>query len=357
MDVKFRLKKASYIILLVALAIVVLLILSPGTFGRSNNPCSSGPGCHGSQYYQYLDVLEGESAIPSTINLGEAKMVSIVIENSANTAIFTALNDVYVTLSSRNGYFSVGVPRYDIGLMTIGKKTTTWQITGISDGYDSLVIAVHGENAHKTISISDSYSSSIVVGQPTSTPTPDPTTAPTLTPTPTQQPNLTPTPAPSSSPDQSSTPKPTPATTSQLAIQFTSPVHGEQWVAGTIRSIEWNANGGTKPLTVTLEFSTVGNDGPWTPIATGISNNGSLTWKTPNATTLYVRAVITDSANPPQTASTVSKVEIKGANAEFPLILIPAMLIPAIALLTVLFKRKRTKASNAHVKSLVEKLF
>jgi hypothetical protein len=134
-------------------------------------------------------------------------------------------------------------------------------------------------------------------------------------------------------------------------------VHGEQWVAGTIRSIEWNANGGTKPLTVTLEFSTVGNDGPWTPIATGISNNGSLTWKTPNATTLYVRAVITDSANPPQTASTVSKVEIKGANAEFPLILIPAMLIPAIALLTVLFKRKRTKASNAHVKPLVEKLF
>jgi hypothetical protein len=134
-------------------------------------------------------------------------------------------------------------------------------------------------------------------------------------------------------------------------------VHGEQWVAGAICSIAWNANGGIEPLNVTLEFSTVGIDGPWIPIAAGIPNNGSLTWETPNATMLYVRAVITDSANPPQTALTVSKVEIKGANAEFPLILIPAMLIPAIALLTVLFKRKRTKASNAHVKSLVEKLF
>jgi len=72
---------------------------------------------------------------------------------------------------------------------------------------------------------------------------------------------------------------------------------------------------------------------------------------------LYVRAVVTDSANPPQTALTVSSVEIKGANVEFPLILIPAMLIPAIAVLTVLFKRKRTKVNNTHVKSVVEKRF
>ena len=135
---------------------------------------------------------------------------------------------------------------------------------------------------------------------------------------------------------------------------------GEQWAAGTIRSIKWNANGGTAPVTVTLGFSTVGISGPWTPIAAGIPNNGSLTWETPNATVVYVRAAVTDSANPPQTASTVSSVEIKEANAEFPLILIPAMLIPAIAVLTILIKRrpkgnhagKVPQASgNAHVKS------
>ena len=121
---------------------------------------------------------------------------------------------------------------------------------------------------------------------------------------------------------------------------------GEQWAVGTIRSIKWNANGGTAPVTVTLEFSTVGTNGPWTPIATGIPNNGSLTWKTPNATVLYVRAVVTDSANPPQTASTVSSVDIKEASAEFLLILIPAMLIPAIAVLTILIKR-RPKGNRA----------
>jgi hypothetical protein len=339
------LNKASYAILFVALAVILFLILSPGTSGRSNNLCS-GPGCHGSIYYQYLDILEEDSAISSTISLEEVKMVSVVVENSANTGLFTTLNNVYVTLSSQNGHFSVNVSRYDIGIMAIGEKTATWQITGVSDGYDSIVITVHGENAHKSISISDSYSYSITVGQPTATPSPLPTPTPTP-PSNTAKPTA-PTPTSSSTPTPTPSPDATPTPTSQLAIQLTSPADGEQWTAGTMRSINWNANGGSEPLTITLEYSTVGTEGPWSPIAAGISNNGSFTWKTPNTTsTVYIRAVVTDSADLSQTAATMRNVEVSEANPEFPLILIPAMLIPAIAVVTVLFKRKRTKGNNA----------
>ena len=176
---------------------------------------------------------------------------------------------------------------------------------------------------------------------------------------------VTPTvPTPTSSPTSTPKPEPTPAPVlaKQLTIELMSPSNREQWTAGTMRSIKWNTNGGTDPLIITLEYSTIGIDGPWIAIATGIPNNGSLAWKTPNTTaTVYIRAFITDSANPPQTASTISSVEITGANAEFQLVLIPAMLIPAIAMLTVLFKRRRTKGNsvsrfskapvNPHVKS------
>jgi hypothetical protein len=123
---------------------------------------------------------------------------------------------------------------------------------------------------------------------------------------------------------------------------------GEQWAAGTICSIKWNANGGTEPLAIMLEYSTSNANGPWTTIATGIPNNGSLTWKTPNTTsTVYIRVVVTDSANQPQTASTINSVEITQGNAEFPLILVPAILIPAITMLTIFFKRRRTERNSA----------
>jgi hypothetical protein len=137
---------------------------------------------------------------------------------------------------------------------------------------------------------------------------------------------------------------------------------GEQWAAGTTRSIKWNANGGTEPLTIMLEYSTSSANGPWTTIATDIPNNGSLTWKTPTTTSkVYIRVVVTDAANQPQTASTISSVEITQGYAEFPLILVPAILIPAITMLTIFFKRRRTKGNsaskfsktpiNSHVKS------
>jgi hypothetical protein len=271
-----------------------------------------------------------------------------------------------VTLISKKGHFSVNPPSsYNIGDLPLGRETATFQIKGISEGFDSLLITARGDNTQHLIydfSFSDSYSSSITVGHPPPTPTQAPTPTPAPTPSPTSKPTTpahTPssTPAPTLSPDETSTP----ASISQLSIRLTAPLDGEQWVAGTMRDIKWDTNGGADPLTVSLEYSTVGTDGPWVAIATDMPSNGSVMWKTPNVTsTIYIRAFITDSADPPETASTLSSVEITAANAEFPLILIPAMLIPAIAILTVLFKRKGNNASafsKAPVKSERLKLF
>jgi cell division septation protein DedD len=355
------LNKASYAILFVVLAVILFLILSSGTSGKSNNPCGNSPGCHGSLYYQYLDILEGDSAIPSAIEVGETKTLSVVVENSGNTGRYSMLSGVSVTLTSKNGHFSVDSPStYSIGDLPLGKETATFQITGISEGFDSLSITTRGENREHVIlrfSFSDSYSNSMTVGHPEPTPTPTATTpAPSSTTNPT-----TPTPAPSSTPTPTSSPdtEPAPPPTSQLSIQLTSPAEGEQWMAGTVYSIKWNATGGTEPLTITLKYSTSSDNGPWTPIATDIPDNGLFMWTTPSTiATVYIRAVVTDSANAPQTTSTVRSVEINGSNAEAPVILIAATVIPVVAILTFLYKRRPkgndSKSSktpeNPHVK-------
>lgn len=337
----------------VALAVIFILFLSPGTSGRSSNPCSSGPGCHGSQYYQYLDILEGDSAsqIPSAIEVGEIKTVSVVVENSGNPGEYSMMTAVSVTLTSKNGHFSVDSPTtYNIGDLPLDKETATFQITGISEGFDSLSITARGDNKQHLIfvfSFSDSFSTLITVGHPPPTPTPAPTPTPTSTPSPTTNPT-TPIPSPSS-PIQTPNPdaSPTPAPTNQLSIQLISPGEGEQWAAGTIQSIEWNANGGTNPLIITLEYSTLTASGPWTIIANGISNNVSLTWTPPNsAEVVYIRASVTDSANPPTTVLAIGSVEILEANPDFPLIIIPAVLLPAIAFLTFVLKRKKAKTAS-----------
>jgi hypothetical protein len=296
------------------------------------------------------------------MEIGETKTVSVVVENSGNTGRYSMLSGVSVTLTSKNGHFSVDSPStYSIGDLPLGKETATFQITGISEGFDSLSITARGENSEHVIlrfSFSDSYSNSMTVGHPEPTPAPTATTpAPSSTANPT-----TPTPVPSSTPLPTPSPdtEPTPPPISQLSIQLTSPAEREQWMAGTVHSIKWNATGGIEPLTITLKYSTSSDNGPWTPIATGIPNNGSLTWETPSiVSTVYIRAVVTDSANSPQATSTVCSVEIKGSNAIAPVILIAAMVIPAIATLTILYKRrpKENTASkfsktpeNPHVK-------
>src|SRR3990172_12729750 len=150
----FRIHKTSCVVLGVTIVIVLSLLFAPAA-SISSNPCGS---CHGS-YYQYLDVREGDGGnqIPATIGLGETKSISVVIENSVNTPNYNVLSSVSVTLSSRNGHFSVTTPISNIGDLSQGTKTATWEIKGISAGEDSLLISATATNTHERLSFSDNY--------------------------------------------------------------------------------------------------------------------------------------------------------------------------------------------------------
>jgi hypothetical protein len=308
-------KKASVMVLFVTLAVISLLFLSPFTNGTSTNPCGA---CHpGKNYSQYLDILEGDSAnqFPSAIEVGETQAVSVVIENSGNPGSYSTLSDVSVTLASKNGHFSVNSPKYNIGDLQLGEETATWQITGVSEGFDSLLITASGINKqHRTLTslFSDTYSPSITVGHPSPTPDSTPSTSPIA----------------------------------PLSIALTAPTSGERWTAGRVYTIRWYTSGGTKPLTVTLDYSVSSISGSWTTIAAGIADNGSLTWETPNATaTIYLRAFVTDSGNPTQSALMIRNVEVNEAWSPS-LIMIPFVLLFAAVLVPILLKWRKQKQAQ-----------
>ena len=218
---EFKMHKASFLMIAAAVIIVAFIFLSP-VFSQSTSPCGS---CHGG-YSQYLDVLEGNAAnqLPTALTVGQTATVSVVVENRVNTASFTSLSSVSLTLSSQNGRFSVSVPTYNVGTLQKGTTTATWQITGVSAGSDSLVISASARNSHQNLQFSDTYSPSlaITVSAPTSTPTPAPTASPA--PTPTQPPTPTPTPTsgPTPTPVPTSQPTPTP-TISPTPIPTSTP--------------------------------------------------------------------------------------------------------------------------------------
>ena len=198
-------RRASYLVLFATTAIILLVFSSPRSSGNSTDPCNQ---CH-STYHQNLDILEGNSAnkIPSTIEVGETKTVTIVVENNVNTEQYSKLSDVCASLSSKNGHFSVTALTCNIGDLQSGTATATWQITGVSSGTDSLSITVTGNNQDMSASFSDNYSPSpvITVAQSTSTSSPTPTFASTPTP------EASPTNAPTSTTQE--TPTPTKTTT------------------------------------------------------------------------------------------------------------------------------------------------
>jgi hypothetical protein len=216
----FRMHKASLLLIAAALIVVAFIFFSP-VFSQSTNPCSP---CHGG-YYQYLDILEGNSAnqLPTTLNVGGITTVSVVVQNNVNTGLFTALSSVSVKLSSQSGHFSVSVPTITIGTLQKGTVSATWQITALSAGTDNLVISASAQNNHKSnLLFQDSYSPNPVLTILDPVPTPTPIAPPTSTPTPTPVPtpisspssNPSPTTTPAPSPTPTSTPNPTPITTS-----------------------------------------------------------------------------------------------------------------------------------------------
>jgi hypothetical protein len=95
-----------------------------------------------------------------------------------------------------------------------------------------------------------------------------------------------------------------------LTVSLTSPNGGENWSVGSRHNLTWTAAGGLAPLVVSLEYSTSGPAGPWSPVASGLANNGSHAWTVPNATSsdCYVRVFVTDSDAPPVNATDASNV-------------------------------------------------
>ena len=109
-----------------ALIAALAIVMSPGSQAKSSNPCSS---CHSASRSQYLDIQEGNSGnqIPVSINVGETKTVTVVIQNQVSTHVYNTLGSVSVTLTSQNGHFSVDTPTISLGTMNPGTKTATWR--------------------------------------------------------------------------------------------------------------------------------------------------------------------------------------------------------------------------------------
>jgi hypothetical protein len=334
-ETSIKIHKAAYLFIAVAVIIATSLFLSP-VLSQSTNPCAP---CHGTDSYtQSFKILAGNPAnnIPSTLDVGQTATLTVAIENSANTVIFTTLSDVKLTLNSENNRVSISSPTVNIGTLQKGTATATWQITGLSAGADTIKIAATAKNQHQSVSFSDNYATSITVVAPVSTPTPtstptatatapSQTQAPTATNTPPSPKPTAPTPTPET-PDPSTTPEPTPTPTPKnetpstteeqipqtaLKIWFTSPREGETLTAGNKANVEWLTDCGSSNFSVKLELSRTGSSGPWTALAEKPSNETSFTWTVPNqdAAEYIIRATVIDSANSSHTASVTVAVK------------------------------------------------
>ena len=163
----------------VTLILIFILTLSPLASSISSNPCER---CHGSTYYQYLEIRPENSSeqVPSKLNLNQTKTVSVILQNNVNTAVDSELWDVSVKLNSAYGHFSVSNSTQNISNLPAGNITVTWQIAGVSEGYDYLIMEASASNPHYNEALSDNYFPYplVTVGQPAGTPPPAPTFPP-----------------------------------------------------------------------------------------------------------------------------------------------------------------------------------
>ena len=305
-------KKITYILLGIMLSVILFLVFSPKTEGISNNPCSP---CHpfpNGAFDQYLDILEGDvqTQIPSSIDKGQIKTVSVIIENGGSPGIYDKISGVSLSLASQYDFFSVDSQTIVLGDLYLGKKSAVWTITGLSDGNDIIVVSVIGTNQHGASQFTDSYSTPISVGEPTTTPTPTPTI-------------------------------------NQLSVIFQSPKEDDRWLALATQNIVWLINGGRPPLRITLEYLTSNISEHWISIATNIANNGSLTWEIPNINgTLNLRITAFDSSSPPQTAIALVNIQVAEPISEFTTIIMPIILMGVISLIIIKRTSKQKKPSN-----------
>jgi hypothetical protein len=212
-----KLHPTSYLMIAATIAVAIALLAAPA-YSASTNQCST---CHPSpfpgNYNQQLDIVEGNSQnqIPTNLQVGQTQTVTVAIENINNAAKYNQFTSVSLTLSSQNGHFSVNTPTFNIATLSTGTSTATWQITGVSEGSDALVISASATNTHNNLKFSDNYSpnpSINIAAIPTPTPAPTliPTPVPTATPSPTPAPTAVPTPIPTATPEPTIIPTPTP---------------------------------------------------------------------------------------------------------------------------------------------------
>jgi hypothetical protein len=82
------------------------------------------------------------------------------------------------------------------------------------------------------------------------------------------------------------------AASAPLVVTVISPNGGESMQAGTLRTINWAASGGTGTITISIDFSSNGG-ASFSSVATGIANSGSHSWSVPNTPTTQGRIRVT----------------------------------------------------------------
>lgn len=91
------------------------------------------------------------------------------------------------------------------------------------------------------------------------------------------------------------------------------PRGGERFYGGSVRFIDWYGSVPAGTATVSLAISTTGPSGPWTPIASGLTNGGRFQWTVPQtpSTNCYIRYIIASGPSA-DTAITPRAFELMG---------------------------------------------
>lgn len=85
-----------------------------------------------------------------------------------------------------------------------------------------------------------------------------------------------------------------------LNILPVNPKGFECFKPGSVQFVNWQSSVPSGPnATVTIEFSSSGNSGPWTVIASNLPNNGTYQWTVPNVSSpnCFLRYTITQNSN------------------------------------------------------------
>lgn len=95
-------------------------------------------------------------------------------------------------------------------------------------------------------------------------------------------------------------------------ITIQSPVGGESWQIGTVKTITWSSYGGVGD--VKIEYST-NNKSKWTTITAATSNDGSYSWTVPDisSTTCFIRISEASDGSPTTTNTTAFAISVSGS--------------------------------------------